>query len=316
VAANVEHIANIVIRSVERGDRNTAIEGVFTLERVLRHYWSAKAALPPAWFEAQQEFFLGFSSAAVDDLTASRDWVEMKLFGQLHQIASAALGRMPELVSTAAKSLRRLGLEPAARADPAVRELAAEYFNTLLRLALNRRDARAFFTTLDQYRVFAEAINLDAPDLGLDIAFYLQYYGRVARDTQQTFIAEAVAYDLGALVQAAWRSGAPNRDALLDRFLAYDEAVGQPLKGVHKAQAILASYFLLDGQTEAAARIQASWAGLDPAFVRQVRDELLHVRREKYWEVVERRMNIDYVPEPQRRELAGFFEAMLGPVRA
>ena len=310
VAANLEHLANIALRSVERGDRNTAIEGVLALERTLRHYWTVKPGLPPAWFEADQNFFLGFSSAAVDDLTASRSWVEMKLFGQLQQVVGAAIGRMPDVTSTCAKSLRKLGLEAAARSDPALRELVAEYFNTLIRLALNRRDARAVFTVFDQYRLFAETINAEYPDLALEIAFYFQYYGQVARDTQQTFVAEAVAYDLGALVQAAWKTGAPNREQLLERFLHYDEQARHPLKGVKKAQAILASALLQYGQPQAAATIQAAWRHLEPDLVRQVRDELLFVQREKFWEVNERRMNIDYVPAPQRERLHDFFAAL------
>lgn len=309
-AADLEHIANIAVRAVERGDRNTAIDSVRTLERALRVYWAGKPGLPAAWFEADQNFFLGFSSAAVDDLTASRSWVEMKLFGQLQLITAASIGRMPEVTSAAAKALRKAGLEPAARSDPALRDLVTEYFNTLLRVALNRRDARAVFSILDQYRLFAEAINPEQPDLGLEIAYYFQYYGQVARETQLTFVAEAVAYDLGALVRAAWEAGAPNRSQLLERFLHYDDQARHPLKGVKKSQAILASYFLARALAEPAATIQAAWAELEPGFVRQVRDELLFVKREKYWEVSERRMNIDYVPAAQREKLRAFFDSL------
>ncbi|MBL8056896.1 MAG: DUF2254 domain-containing protein [Anaerolineales bacterium] len=311
-AAALEHIANIGIRSVERGDRNTAVESIASLDRVLRAYWPAKAGLPAAWFLAEQDFFLGFSSAAMDDLTASRAWVEMKIFGQLHQLIGAAVGRLPEVTRTAAKTLRQLSLEPAARADAAVRDLTAEHFNTLLRLALNRRDARAVFTVFDQYRLYAEAINAEHPEFGLEIAYYFQYYGQVARDTGQTFLVETAAYDLGALVQAAWAAGAPNRAALLERFLHYDDQARQPLRGVKKAQAILASHFLMHDLAEPADQIRAHWADLEPAFIRQVRDELLAVRREKYWEITERRRNIDYVPDAQRAQLGRFFETVLG----
>lgn len=37
VAQSLEHICNISIRSIDRSDRNTAIEGALTLERVARH---------------------------------------------------------------------------------------------------------------------------------------------------------------------------------------------------------------------------------------------------------------------------------------
>lgn len=311
VAANLEHVANIALRSVERGDRNTAIESVQTLNRALRHYWTQKPALPAAWFEADPDFFLGFSSSVVDDLNAHRSWVEMKVYNLLQQIVGAAIGRMPELTRTAAKALRHLSLEPAARQDPALRELATAFFNTLLRQALNRRDARAVFTVFDQYRLFAEAINGEQPELGLEIAYYFQYYGQVARETGQNFLAEAAAYDLGGLVRMAWEAGAANRAELLERFLHYDTQTRPPLKGVKKAQALLASFFLQTGEAAPAAAIQAHWAGLETAFIQQVRDELLFVRRETYWEITERRLNLEYVPPEQRPHLQRFFDGVL-----
>jgi hypothetical protein len=42
-----------------------------------------------------------------------------------------------------------------------------------------------------------------------------------------------------------------------------------------------------------------------------VKSELLDVRREKYWEVNERRLNMDYVPEPQRERLREFLERVV-----
>jgi hypothetical protein len=37
----------------------------------------------------------------------------------------------------------------------------------------------------------------------------------------------------------------------------------------------------------------------------------VHVRREKYWEVTDRRVNLDYVPPDQRAMVEEFF-AMVG----
>ncbi len=310
VAADIEHVANVTVRSADRGDRNTAIEGVFTLERILRAYWAMKPGLPPAWFIAEQNAFLGFSSKAMAELTDSRSWVEMKLFSELRQVMNAAVPRLPELVSTAAKALRKLGLETAARHDPAVRDLTIEFFNTWLRLSLNRRDPRSVFLILDQYRQYAEALSPESPEVVVEIAYYFRYYGQVARDLQLPFIIEAVAHDIAALVQAAWEAGAPNRQRLLDDFLRYDSAAPRPLPGVKKAQALLASYFLLAEWPEAAAQIRASFVGLDPAFVRGLAEELLQVTREKYWEISERRMNIDYVPDAQRARLREFFAGL------
>lgn len=309
-AESIEHLANIAVRSVDRMDRNTAVESVFALDRVMRRYWLVKGQLGAAWFKAEKTFFLGYATAAITDLTANHSWVEMKLFGQLHQVLGAAIPRMPELASTVAETLRKLGLEPAARSDSAVRELVVEYFNTFVRLALTRRDARSVFTVFNEYRMFAEAINSQSPELGQEIAYYFQYYARIARDMGMTFVVEAVAHDLGALVKVTWSASASNRERLLERFLEFDAQANPPLPGVKKAQAILASYFLLNGDEVPARRIRKTFALLDHDFKRLLQEELLHIKREKYWEINDRRINIDYVPDDQRDKLREFFKGL------
>jgi hypothetical protein len=310
LAASLEHLANVAIRSLERGDRNPALEGVDALGRILRAYWEVKSGLPRASLAPDGRHFLGFSDAALDELRASGTWVEMKVYSQLHQIVGAAIGRQPDLTATVAKTLRTLGQENAARSDPRVRELTVEYFNTLLRLALNRRETRAVFAILDQYRTLADSLNTELPDLGEEIAYYLAYYGQSARDLGLMFLSEAAAYDLAALVRSAWEAKAPNRGTLLERFLAYAEDPGSRTKGVHKAQAILASYFAVHGETAALDAIRAAWGELSPALVAQVRNELLAVTREKYWEISDRRLNLEYVPAAQRDALRAFFAGL------
>jgi hypothetical protein len=80
--------------------------------------------------------------------------------------------------------------------------------------------------------------------------------------------------------------------------------------GVRKAQAILASYFVMKGDAEAAEQVRARLRGLPPAVIDRLHAELMAVRREKYWEVNERRMNMDYVPEPQRERLREFLVSL------
>lgn len=310
VAESLEHIANIAIRSVDRQDRNTAIESVLVLESVARTYWSLKDRLPAEWFEAETHLFLSFSSKAVEELNASRSWVEMKLVSQLRQILSVAVPRMHDLTSSVAKALRRLGLEPHARGDRALRELTVEYFNTFIRRAITVRDIRAVFILFDQYRILAEELNAEHPDLVLEIAYYFRYYGEVARENRLTFVVEAIAHDLGVLVQHAWESGCANSEPLLESFLRYDAGTGI-LPGVKKAQALLASYFLAAGQAEPVAQIRGHFSGLEASFLKDIKEDLLSVRREKYWEVNERRMNMDYVPEPRRQKLREFFDTLL-----
>ena len=313
VAEGIEHIVNIAVRSIDRVDRTTAIESIHTLEKVAHSYWEIKPHLPAGWFTAEPNLFLGFSSQVVADFSANRTWVEMKLFSQMRQVLSAAAPRMHDVVNTVGRVLRRLGQTAAVRQDPALRELVVEYFNTFIRRAIVVKDVRSVFSLFEQYRTYAEAQIGAYPELTQEIAYYFQYYGQLARDSGQDFIAEVVAHDLATLVQHAWEVSAVNRQKLLDRFMHYDTHLTKPLPGVKKAQAQLASYFLLAGEVEAAALIRATFDGLDPDYILNLADDLLHVRREKFWEVNERRVNMDYVPEAQRAKLFEFFEGLCPP---
>jgi hypothetical protein len=310
VAAGIEHIADIAIRTIERSDRNTAIECIDTLERVLSAYWRRKDELPADWFTAEPELFLGFAARAIQDISASRSWVEMKLLSQLCQVTGGALTKLHDVVSTAAYTLNRLGQSPLARTDPALRELTADYFNTFVRLALVNRDVRSVFIVFDQYRNYAQAINSEYPDMVKEIAYYFEYYAQAARDAGLSFIVESLAHDLGMLVRHAHESTAENRQDLLERFLHYDSAAKPPLPGVKKAQAILASCFLLRGDLDEAQRIRESFLGLDGAYITALKNDLMRITREEYWEVSGRRINIEYVPPVQREKLAEFFASL------
>ena len=310
VAEAVEHVGNVAIRSVDRSDRSTAIECVATVERLARTYWGVKERLPAAWFQAEPQLFLSFSSEAVEEFSASRSWVEMKLFSQLRLVLGVAVLRFHDLASRAAKALRRLGLEAQASEDPTLREAVTEFFNTFVRMTLAAGDARSAFAVFGQYRRYAEGLNATHPSLTLEIAFYFAYYGRIARETGLAFVAEAVAHDIGRLVRRAWEAGTPNRQQLLDRFLDFDADAQPPLVGAKKAHAILASYFLFVGLREPAALIRERLSSLPPDLLGRLRTELPRVRREKYWEVNERRMNMEYVAPEQREILRRFLEEL------
>ena len=307
VAESFEHVANIAVRSVDRLDRNTAIESVHMLEDLAARYRVHKPRLPADWFEAEKELFLSFSSAAVDEANASRSWVEMKLLSQLRQMLGSALTRMHDVTSAVAKAVRRFGLAEGVRSDPRLRELTVEYFNTFIRRALNARDVRSVFILFDQYRILAEELLADDPELVLEIAYYFAYYGQIARDMQLTFVVDAAAYDLGALVRHASEAQSKVADRLLEAFLRYD---GAGSLGVAKAQAILGSYFLMTDRSGAAGQVKERLRLLESARLDRLASELMAVRREKYWEVNERRMNMEWVPDAQRERLREFLGAL------
>ncbi len=309
----IEHIGNIAIRSMDRGDRKTAIESVMSLERNLRWYWSLKRELKSGWFEAPQAFFLGFSSAAVEEICEKKNWVEMKTFEELRLIFNGGGSPMSKVVSSIVEAIHRLGLEETAKKDDALRELVIGYFNTLMRSAINRKDPRSIFLLLGQYERYAEALNDESAEAVLEIAYYLNYYAEVARESGLPFAAEVTAHDLGRLVESAWEAGAENREHLLDEFLLFDAKNPVPLDGVKKAHALLGSYFLATGRAEQARRVGATFRSLEAGRILSLTTDLMRVTREKYWEIHERGMNLDYVPSHRREKLREFLESLSLP---
>lgn len=312
----MEHIAGVGIRSIERLDRATAMESVATLKRVIHGYWKIKSKLPAAWFAAEPGSFRGLSKDALTEMTVSRRWFEMKALQQLREVLSAASPRVHDLVGSIADTLSDLGLSPEAQQDPYLEELVVEYFNTFLRLTLNRKDTRSVFVIFDHYRMYAEGFCERRPELALEVAYYFQYYAHVAREQGVSFVVEVIAHDLGRLVRFAWDHECPNRSKLLERFLLFDREIqGPPLPGLKKAQVILAGYFLLKGMDEQARQIGESLRSLDARFLAALEDDLVHVRRERYWEVNDRRINLDYVPEDHRAKIVEFFGTLAQPSR-
>src|SRR5690606_7885877 len=122
---------------------------------------------------------------------------------------------------------------------------------------------------------------------------------------------ETVAYDVAQVCQLAHELGAPQEDVLVRVFLEIDRpgearAQQQALKGVRKAQAKLAAYYLSVGAEERARAIHDDMAHEPRARLRTIRDELLAVASKDFWEIIDRGRNFEFVPEPQRDDMRRF----------
>ncbi len=311
--AELEHIANIAIRSIDRMDRDTALESVVVFKNIMKHYWKVKPELRPEWFEIERNMFLGFSKSAIADLIKTRTWFEMKVYSKLRDIMSSSVPKVHDIVSKISNTTKDLGLEETSLKDANCRELIIEYFNTYLRLAINRRDPRSVFTIMYQYENYAEGINEAAPQAALEIAYYFEYYAQVASDSNMTFIVETIAHDLADLVKFAFDQNASNKEKLLDRFIAFDQDISSkaPILGVKKAQAILLGFFLIKNRIYEAERLSKVFEKLDKNTILKIQDDLMHIKKEKYWEVIDRRINIDYVDDKQKEVINNFLKKCL-----
>jgi hypothetical protein len=144
------------------------------------------------------------------------------------------------------------------------------------------------------------------------MAGHFRYYAQLGSGMGLSFVAETAAYDLCTLCERASDRQAPAHDRLLATLLELDKeaentAQEKALRGVRKAQAKLASFYLLRGQTTHARTIHADMALETPERLRSIRDELLAVTSKDFWEVVDRGTNFDYLDDARKETLRAFF---------
>jgi hypothetical protein len=220
---------------------------------------------------------------------------------------------MPDINHLLAINTRYIGEAALAAGDDEALALAVKFFNTFMRATLNTREVRTAYNVLNQYRLLAER----ACEKGLDarvgeIAFYFKYYGQLAHTMDIGFVTEIVAYDLATLCERAWTVKAGSHDRVLSTLLELDkEAESQTqenmLRGVRKAQAKLASFYLAAGAELHARKIQHDMRDERAERLRSIRDELLSIERKDFWEVIDRGTNFDYVDAARKAQLKVFF---------
>ena len=110
-----------------------------------------------------------------------------------------------------------------------------------------------------------------------EVAGHFKYYAQLAHNLGLGFVTETAAYDLCALCEAASELFAPCHDRLLRVFLEIDKeaettAEEKALRGVRKAQAKLASFYLLRGHAPHARAIYQDMAQESPERLRSIRD--------------------------------------------
>ncbi|MBC8134109.1 MAG: hypothetical protein H7X95_14100 [Deltaproteobacteria bacterium] len=242
--------------------------------------------------------------------------MEWKGLRQMRGVFGEALKAMPQMAHVVAIETRYIGEAALASSEQAVLTLSVKFMNSYLRAALNARDVGTAYNVLHQYRQLAEAMlrvkNVGTESQLIEIGGYFRYYAQLANGMGLGFIAETAAYDLGALCEIASILESQVHDQLLATFLEIDKEAENPaqekvLRGVRKAQAKLAAYYLLVGAIPRAREIFADMALETSDRLGSIRDELLSIRSKDFWEIIDRGTNFDYVDEDRKAKLREFF---------
>jgi hypothetical protein len=319
VLGAIEQLADIAVAAVSQQDKIISARAVDALRVMIVQYTETKPRQQPSWFEPGRKVcsnpdFLSMNQEALSDLVRDQVWLEWKVLRQYQTIYNEALAGNPDMNYLIAINTRYLGEAILSKGSPQALRLVVKFFNTYMRATLNKRQVRTAYNLMNQYRQLAEAICVAGHDaLVVEIAGYLRYYGQTAHSMDLGFVTETISYDVASLCELAHRLSSGAHDRLLGALLELDkeaESAAQEttLRGVRKAQARLAAYYLQKGDERSARRIHRDMEQERPERLASIRDELLSIFSKDFWEVIDRGANFDYMEPARKEHLTRFYE--------
>ena len=300
-------LGNVVLRAVDRSDRDVALEAIRALDETLVSYAKRKQALPESWYRVERERFQGRSVEAIALLHEERTWVEHKTLAQLHLAYEAALAKMPDAVSAISLINGRVGLRASAVGDDAVLVASIRFFNTFVRAAIAKKDVHAVFDVLHEYRSLAIDLLGTRPAHVVDIARYFRYYAGMAKGAGLFFIHELAAADFAAVVRVAYERENLVAPRLFDEFVILCEQ-GHGSRFV-KAEAMLHAVLASLEQTSECERLLRLLAKADIGELQAASHDIRTTEDPMFWEVTDRQVNLDFVPEPERGSVLQVIDA-------
>ncbi len=314
-----EQLADIALNAVSQKDKAIANGAVDALCDLAVGYLGRKKTIHAEWFRIDAQLrknpdFIALTPSSLAEMDAKHTWLEWKVLRQYQLIYNEALQNTPDINHLVSINTRYIGEAALASGDDAAFRLAVKFFNTYMRATLNTSRVRTAYNVLNQYRSMTErCLDTGRHELASEIAYYLKYYGDVAHKANLAFITETIAYDLSQLCERAHRLKSPAHDFILRHLLELDRppenaAEETILRGVRKAQLRLATYYLAHEDEAQARRVLEDLKQERSERLVSLRDELLAVTSEDFWEVNDRGVNFDYLPPERKHELKTFFK--------
>ena len=300
LSVRVGQIGTIVIKSLDRNDRDVAAEGAWAIKVLLDHYAKYKARMPKEWFVVDRADFVGLSDEALEMLSESKTWFEMKCLLQLEHGFLRALHGASDTVSTFSDATRVIGARSVEHRDEQALRLAIRFFNNYLREAIKARNLRAVYDVFHQYRRLGRELG-DRPELLREVGKHFSYYAGMARTYGMVFAPQLAIFDLGFVTRRAYERASPAGADLLREVLALPHRTGADVHSMAvKAKLILGGFFVGNKLVAEAELVRKNLGDVDAVEIERAETELLAADR-SFFEVTDRQLNLEYVP-PERRD--------------
>jgi hypothetical protein len=309
IQERVHQIGTLILKSIDRADRGTALEGVWVMKRLLDSYGALKNDMPPAWFKVERKDFIGLSPEALELVNEERVWFEHRVMWQVFLAYQVALAKTGDVISALSDATRIVGVRAASRGDERALELVVRFFNTYLREAIKRKDLHATYDLFYQYRTLAEAVCDRPAQLGR-IATYFRLYSEQGLHGGLGLLPAFVAFDFGQLVASAYDRNSPAAPALLDELLRLSPPVSDPRLLFVKAKVMLGGQLLQRGLPTEAERLREHLAHLSKETVSKLSLDLLENAERSFWEVTDRQAGLEWSTPETRAHIRSFLEGL------
>lgn len=314
LSTRVAQIGTIVIKSLDRNDRDVAAEGAWSVKVLLDTYDKHKSRMPREWFVVDRADFVGLSDEALEMLNETKTWYEMKCMTQLEHGFLRALHNANDTVSTFSDALRVIACRAEAHHDEQALRLAIRFFNNFLREAIKAKNLRAVYDVFHQYRRLGREL-VDRPELLREIGQHFSYYAGMARTYGMVFAPQLAIFDLGYVTRRAYERASPAAGELLQEVLSLPHKTADDIHSMAvKAKLILGGFFLENKHAAEAELVRRNLGDVGTGEIERAEADLLAAGR-SFFEVTDRQLNLEYVP-PERREPLRKFCASLTMARA
>lgn len=320
IISSIEQLSEIGLNAIGNRDKTIAIRAIETLREVATAHAANKneAPMPPELGRAiffRDPDLISMPTEVIDGLARKNVWLEMKVLRQFQMLFNIGLGAMVDVDHYLAMQTREIGVKAIERQDTALVNLVTRFFNTYMRASINATSVRTAYNVLHQYREFGEKVIESGDEERVDeIVNYLKYYGLLSFNRKLSFLLETAAYDICALMQRIREVELPSEREMLDIFLTVDreyEGEEQPyeesLRGVRKAQVKLATFYLARGREDLARLVHEDMINESKVRLSSIKEEMTAVTEKYFWEIIDRGVNLDYLPPDQHRHLETFF---------
>lgn len=306
----VYQIGTLIIKTIDRADRSVALEGIWSLKRILDHYFGLKPKMDDAWFHVDHKDFVGMSHSAIELINERRTWMEMQLLTQLLLSFQHALAKAPDAISAISNVNRVVATRAAAQGDEHVVALSIRFFNSFLREALNARDVRAVYDVLYQYRRLAKDLG-EEHDAVRRISKHFVTYAEVARSADCPFVGDVATFDLFELMVEAYGAKNPRAGEILEDLLGMPhERGGEVLPLRVEAKLFAAGYFRESEMEDELSQVADCLSTVPLEALSVALANILGVEERAYWEITDRGQNMEWAPEARRQHITAFVESL------